>query len=150
MGAYSPLPFITAEDERYAMEKVMQPVADAMVAEGCPFGRALRRFDESRGHRGSSSSTPVPDRAVLPRLKADIVDIFCAGRGARDTGWKWHFAALGIDAASKGYRATAEKGFEIKGTRSGRGGRLPHGHRRPDLPPAEGRVPGFVVVRAGI
>ena len=33
MGAYSPLPFITAEDERYALEKVLQPTADAMVAE---------------------------------------------------------------------------------------------------------------------
>ena len=27
MGAYSPLPFITAEDERYALEKVLQPVS---------------------------------------------------------------------------------------------------------------------------
>lgn len=25
MGAYSPLPFVTAEDERYALEKIMQP-----------------------------------------------------------------------------------------------------------------------------
>ena len=36
MGAYSPLPFVTAEDERYALEKIMQPVADAMIAEGVP------------------------------------------------------------------------------------------------------------------
>ena len=27
MGAYSPLPFVTAEDERYALEKIMQQVA---------------------------------------------------------------------------------------------------------------------------
>ena len=41
MGAYSPLPFITADDERYAMERIMQPVADAMIAEGCPFEGVL-------------------------------------------------------------------------------------------------------------
>ena len=38
---YSPLPFVTAEDERYALEKIMQPVADAMIAEGCPFEGVL-------------------------------------------------------------------------------------------------------------
>ena len=41
MGAYSPLPFITAEDERFALERIMQPVADAMVDEGCPFEGVL-------------------------------------------------------------------------------------------------------------
>ena len=41
MGAYSPLPFITAEDERFALEHILQPVADAMVAEGCPFEGVL-------------------------------------------------------------------------------------------------------------
>lgn len=41
MGAYSPLPFVTGEDERYALERIMQPVADAMCAEGCPFTGVL-------------------------------------------------------------------------------------------------------------
>ena len=41
MGAYSPLPFVTAEDERYALERILQPTADAMVAEGCPFEAEL-------------------------------------------------------------------------------------------------------------
>ena len=56
MGAYSPLPFITAEDERYAMEKVMRPVAEAMIAEGCPFegvlyGGLMKNCAGHRSHR---------------------------------------------------------------------------------------------------
>ena len=56
MGAYSPLPFITAEDERYALEKVLQPTADAMVAEGCPFegvlyGGLMKTPAGDQGHR---------------------------------------------------------------------------------------------------
>ena len=41
MGAYSPLPFVTPEDEAYALREVMQRTADAMVAEGCPFTGVL-------------------------------------------------------------------------------------------------------------
>ena len=53
---------------------------------------------------------------VLPRLKSDIVDIFCAVAEGRDTQLEWHdFAALGIVLASKGYPGDYEKGHEIKG-----------------------------------
>lgn len=41
MGAYTPLPFITADDEHYAVERIMRPTAEAMVAEGCPFEGVL-------------------------------------------------------------------------------------------------------------
>ncbi|MBQ2037300.1 MAG: phosphoribosylamine--glycine ligase, partial [Alistipes sp.] len=37
MGAYTELPFITDEDLKYAMEKIMRPTAAAMVEEGCAF-----------------------------------------------------------------------------------------------------------------
>ena len=37
MGAYSPVPVITAEDEEYTLEHIMRKTAAAMVAEGCPF-----------------------------------------------------------------------------------------------------------------
>ena len=53
---------------------------------------------------------------VLPRLKSDIVDIFCAVAEGRDTRLEWHdFAALGIVLASKGYPGSYEKGHEITG-----------------------------------
>ena len=41
MGAYTELPFISKEDHDYAMQNIMQRVADAMVAEGTPFTGVL-------------------------------------------------------------------------------------------------------------
>ena len=121
MGAYSPLPFITAEDERYALERIMQPVADAMVAEGCPFEGVLYGglMKTARGIEVIEFNARFGDpetEVVLPRLKSDIVDIFCAVAEGRDTQLEWHdFAALGIVLASKGYPGDYEKGHEIEG-----------------------------------
>ncbi len=121
MGAYSPLPFITAEDERYALERILQPVADAMVAEGCPFEGVLYGglMKTAQGIKVIEFNARFGDpetEVVLPRLKSDIVDIFCAVAERRDTRLEWHdFAALGIVLASKGYPGSYEKGHEITG-----------------------------------
>lgn len=121
MGAYSPLPFITAEDERYALERILQPVADAMVAEGCPFEGVLYGglMKTAQGIKVIEFNARFGDpetEVVLPRLKSDIVDIFCAVADGRDTRLEWHdFATLGIVLASKGYPGSYEKGYEIKG-----------------------------------
>ena len=53
---------------------------------------------------------------VLPRLKSDIYDVFCAiaeGRGA-ELEWS-EKATLGIVLASKGYPGDYEKGYVIEG-----------------------------------
>ena len=121
MGAYSPLPFITAEDERYALERILQPVADAMVSEGCPFEGVLYGglMKTAQGIKVIEFNARFGDpetEVVLPRLKSDIVDIFCAVAEGRDTRLEWHdFAALGIVLASKGYPGSYEKGHEITG-----------------------------------
>ena len=121
MGAYSPLPFITAEDERYALEHILQPAADAMAAEGCPFEGVLYGglMKTAQGIRVIEFNARFGDpetEAVLPRLKSDIVDIFCAVAEGRDTRLEWHdFATLGVVLASKGYPEAYEKGYEIKG-----------------------------------
>lgn len=53
---------------------------------------------------------------VLPRLKSDIVDIFCAVADGGDAQLEWdERPALGIVLASKGYPGSYEKGYEIKG-----------------------------------
>ena len=120
-AAASPLPFVTAEDERYALEKIMQPVADAMIAEGCPFEGVLYGglMKTARGIEVIEFNARFGDpetEVVLPRLKSDIADIFCAVAEGHDTQLEWHdFAALGIVLASKGYPGDYEKGHEIKG-----------------------------------
>ena len=100
MGAYSPLPFITPEDEAFALEKVMKT----------PQGIRVIEFNARFG----DPETEV----VLPRLKSDIYDIFSAVADGRDPGEaEWHdFATLGIVLASKGYPGSYEKGYEITGT----------------------------------
>ena len=121
MGAYSPLLFVTAEDERYALEKILQPTADAMVAEGCPFEGVLYGglMKTPQGIKVIEFNARFGDpetEVVLPRLKSDIVDIFCAVADGADTRLEWHdFATLGIVLASKGYPGSYEKGHEIKG-----------------------------------
>lgn len=121
MGAYSPLPFITAEDEKYALDRILQPVADAMVAEGCPFEGVLYGglMKTEQGIRVIEFNARFGDpetEVVLPRLKSDIVDIFCAVADGREAALEWHdFATLGIVLASEGYPEAYEKGHEIKG-----------------------------------
>ena len=121
MGAYSPLPFVTAEDERYALEKIMQPVADAMIAEGCPFegvlyGGLMKTANGIKVIEFNARFGDPETEVVLPRLKSDIVDIFCAVADGRDAQLEWDDRpALGIVLASKGYPGSYEKGFEIRG-----------------------------------
>lgn len=121
MGAYSPLPFITDEDKEYALSHVLQPVADAMVEEGCPFegvlyGGLMKTPDGVKVIEFNARFGDPETEVVLPRLKSDIVDIFCAVADGGDTQLEWHdFATLGIVLASKGYPDAYEKGHEIKG-----------------------------------
>jgi len=89
MGAYSPLPFITAEDEEYALEKILKPVAEAMVAEGCPFEGVLYGglMKTPQGIKVIEFNARFGDpetEVVLPRLKSDIVEIFCAVSNNKD------------------------------------------------------------------
>ncbi len=121
MGAYSPLPFITPEDERFALEHIMQPTAAALVAEGCPFTGVLYGglMKTPQGIKVIEFNARFGDpetEVVLTRLASDIVDIFCAVADGGDAELRWHdFATLGIVLASKGYPGSYEKGVEIKG-----------------------------------
>ncbi len=121
IGAYSPLPFITPEDERFALEHIMQPTAAALVAEGCPFTGVLYGglMKTPQGIKVIEFNARFGDpetEVVLPRLASDIVDIFCAVADGGDAELRWHdFATLGIVLASKGYPGSYEKGVEIKG-----------------------------------
>lgn len=120
MGAYSPLPFITDEDERYALERIMRPVAEAMVAEGCPFEGVLYGglMKTARGIEVIEFNARFGDpetEVVLPRLKSDIAEIFCAVADGGEACLEWHdFATLGIVLASKGYPGAYEKGHAIE------------------------------------
>ena len=122
MGAYTELPFVTAEDHAYAMEKIMQRVADAMVSEGTPFSGVLYGglMKTPNGIKVIEFNARFGDpetEVVLPRLKSDAIDVFSAvARGEQPMAEWSEEATLGIVLASKGYPGNYDKGFAIRGT----------------------------------
>lgn len=130
MGAYSPVPFITAEDEDFALEKIMNPVAAAMVAEGCPFcgvlyGGLIKTPEGIKVIEFNCRFGDPETEVVLPRLKSDIYDVFAAvasydaakPEDAPDfPALEWeNSSAIGFVMASNGYPGSYKKGFPISG-----------------------------------
>lgn len=122
MGAYTSLPFITAEDHAYAMQNIMQRVADAMVAEGTPFTGVLYGglMKTPQGIKVIEFNARFGDpetEVVLPRLKSDAVELFSAVAEGNQPEAEWsEEATLGIVLASKGYPGSYAKGAVIRGT----------------------------------
>lgn len=124
MGAYTELPFVTAEDLSYAMTNIMQRVADAMVAEGTPFTGVLYGglMKTPQGIKVIEFNARFGDpetEVVLPRLKSDAIDVFMAVANNEQPVAEWsEEATLGIVLASKGYPGDYQKGFVIEGIES--------------------------------
>lgn len=122
MGAYSPLPFITDEDERFALENILQRTADAMVAEGKPLSGVLYGglIKTEQGVKVIEFNCRFGDpetEVILPLLESDAYDIFSAiADGVKPSAsLRWSSEAiLGIVLASKGYPGSYEKGSEIE------------------------------------
>ena len=122
MGAYTELPFVTSEDHAYAMEKIMQRVADALVEEGRHFTGVLYGglMKTPQGIKVIEFNARFGDpetEVVLPRLKSDAVDLFMAVASDEQPEAEWSDeATLGIVLASKGYPGGYDKGYVIGGT----------------------------------
>lgn len=121
MGAYSPVPFVTPEIRRMALETILQPVADAMVKEGVPFTGVL--YGGLILHKGVPKVIEFNARfgdpeteVVLPRLKSDFYELLDAAIEGRDfeTQWKDEHI-LGVVLATNGYPGKYEKGYTVKG-----------------------------------
>lgn len=122
MGAYTPLPFITEADYAEAMEKVLKPVAAAMVAEGCPFtgtlyGGLMKTADGVKVIEFNCRFGDPETEVILPRLDSDIYDVFSAvADGTPIPALNWSKEpAIGFVMASKGYPGDYEKGHAIEG-----------------------------------
>lgn len=122
MGAYTSLPFVTEEDHAYAMENIMQRVADAMVKEGVPFTGVLYGglMKTPQGIKVIEFNARFGDpetEVVLPRLQSDATELFMAVAEGREPHAEWrNVATLGIVLASKGYPGSYDKGAVIRGT----------------------------------
>ncbi len=120
MGAYTPLPFITPEDETYALREIMQKTADALVDEGVPFTGVLYGglMKTPQGIKVIEFNARFGDpetEVVLPCLKSDIYEIFRAvADGQRPEKVEWDDRpVVGIVLAAKGYPGSYHKGIEI-------------------------------------
>ena len=121
MGAYTELPFVSEEDHAFAMEKIMQRVADAMVEEGTPFtgvlyGGLMKTPNGIKVIEFNARFGDPETEVVLPRLKSDAIDVFMAVASNEQPATEWYDGAtLGIVLASKGYPGDYTKGHVIRG-----------------------------------
>ncbi len=123
MGAYSPAPVVTPEIHRRVMEEIMNPVVQAMAAEGRRYQGVLYaglmikngnpKVLEFNARFGDPETQPL-----LMRLKTDLVSVLQAtidGR-LRDIKLEWDSrATVCVVLASGGYPGPYEKGKEIFG-----------------------------------
>lgn len=121
MGAYSPVPFISEEVRRTALDTILRPTAEAMVKEGVPFtgvlyGGLILTADGPKVIEFNARFGDPETEVVLPRLQSDILDLFEAAVDGTDCELKWSpKACLGVVLASEGYPGSYAKGAVIEG-----------------------------------
>ena len=122
MGAYMPLPFISAEEEKWAQEHILQAVADAMVKEGKPltgvlYGGLMKTADGIKVIEFNARFGDPETEVVLPLLETDAFTVFHAiaiGQILDNIAWRKQ-STVGVVLASKGYPGSYAKGVEITG-----------------------------------
>lgn len=121
MGAYSGVPIINDSDKEYALKKIMEPTALALMAEGRPFkgvlyGGLMKTKDGIKVIEFNARFGDPETEVVLPKLKNDLFEVFCDiidGNKVELTFDPMYY--LGVVLASKGYPSSYEKGFLIEG-----------------------------------
>lgn len=123
MGAYTGLPFITKEDEEFALAEILRKMAHAMCEEGSPlsgvlYGGLMKTPQGVKVIEFNARFGDPETEVVLPLLESDIYDIFLAvAEGRQASPLKWNDAVtIGVVLASKGYPGDYAKGYEILGT----------------------------------
>lgn len=123
MGAYTPLPFITKEDEAFALEHILRAAAVGMVAEGTPltgvlYGGLMKTPTGIQVIEFNARFGDPETEVVLPLLDSDAYEVFysiATGKSLSEV--RFHEqATVGVVMASKGYPAHYEKGYPIAGT----------------------------------
>ena len=129
MGAYTPLPFVTAEDEAFARKYVLEAVANGMCQEGLPltgvlYGGLMKTAQGVKVIEFNARFGDPETEVVLPLLESDAYDVFYGiATGANSQSpiansplqWR-NEATIGVVLASKGYPGSYAKGAVIEGT----------------------------------
>ena len=121
MGAHSPHPLITDEDYQIALEKVVKPTVDAMIAEGIPFTGILYAglIKTAQGPKVIEFNARFGDpetEVLLPLLETDLATALLNLLVGKDAEMKWrNEQTVGVVLAAKGYPADYAKGVPIRG-----------------------------------
>ena len=121
MGAYSPVPQIHDHILAKAVEEVVKPAAEAMIAEGRRFTGVLYAglILTKEGVKVIEFNARFGDpetQVVLPRLKNDLAEAILAVLEEQEYTLEWDpEPALGVVVAAKGYPGDYEKGCLITG-----------------------------------
>jgi phosphoribosylamine---glycine ligase len=123
MGSYSPVPVLSADDYRRAVEEVLKPTAKALSARGIHFKGILYAglILTADGPKVLEYNVRFGDpetQAVLPRLESDIVEAMLAVVEGRLAGASLEWSddpCVAVVAASGGYPGDYEKGYPITG-----------------------------------
>lgn len=120
MGAYSGVPLVTLEDEAEALERIMRPVAKALVLEGVPFkgvlyGGLIKTKDGIKVIEFNARFGDPEAEVVLPRLESDLLAVFFSVIEGSKVRLQWSKDyTVGIVLASKGYPQDYKKGYPIR------------------------------------
>lgn len=121
MGAYSPVPQFTSADVQEAVDKVLQPTADALIAEGTPFTGFLYAglMMTTEGPKVIEFNVRFGDpetQVILPRLDSDLAQICIDLLDGKTPEPLWsNDAVVGVVLASEGYPGSYPKGTVIEG-----------------------------------
>ena len=122
MGVYSPVPFVTPEEHEAMVDierrVVAQLKADGINYSGCLYGGFMLTKDGPKVLEFNARFGDPETQVVLPRMKADLVDVFCRCDNGTldqaDVNWDDDWA-VSVVLTSAGYPGSYEKGKEITG-----------------------------------
>lgn len=122
MGVYSPVPFVTPEEHEAMVDierrVVAQLKADGINYSGCLYGGFMLTKDGPKVLEFNARFGDPETQVVLPRMKADLVDVFCRCDNGTldqaDVSWDDDWA-VSVVLTSAGYPGSYEKGKEISG-----------------------------------
>lgn len=121
MGTVAPNPYYTDEISEQCMEQIFRPTIEAMAAEerafkGCLYFGLMLTKDGPKVIEYNSRFGDPETQVVLPLLEGDLLEIMRATTDGTLADVEFSFrdeAACCVVAASAGYPASYEKGFEI-------------------------------------
>jgi phosphoribosylamine--glycine ligase len=123
MGAYSPVPQISREVVRQAIDEILKPTARALASEGILYRGVLYAglMITAEGPKVIEFNARFGDpeaQVILPRLESDLAEILLATAEGRlkDVEIRWkEEAAVCVVMASEGYPGSYRTGMPISG-----------------------------------